>query len=265
MNAVVRDRVQVPSRATDTLSSQLPVYLREARADLLRLRRTPGALVPMLLLPWGFYALFAVALAPHGAAQATYELATYGVFAAMAPCLFGFGAAVATERENGVLGLKQVSPLPIGAFLLARLATAMTFTLVVLAGLYALAVFGAGVRLSGAAWGELLAVHLAGVAPLCLIGLCVGLRARSSAAIAISNLLFYGLAVLSGLWIPIFEFPRLMQTLAEGLPTAHLAALALGVVGQRTSGVPAVHISVVAAFTVLLAMVAQRSWVRGMR
>jgi ABC-2 type transport system permease protein len=244
------------------------LLLREARADLLRQWRTPGALVPMLLLPWGFYALFAVALASVGSGQAAYSLATYGVFAAMGPCLFGFGAGIAHDRESGILLLKQVSPLPGGAFLFARLATAGVFTLIVLAGLYALAIAGAGVRLPASAWSLMLAVHLAGVAPLCLIGLCVGLRTGSSAAIAITNLLFFGLAVLGGLWIPLIVFPPALRALAQILPTTHLAALALLAIGRSAGPQEAgalVHVAVLSAFTAGLGVLAWRAWAKGGR
>jgi ABC-2 type transport system permease protein len=254
----------IATEPEEGLPARARMYGREIRADLTRVWRTPAALIPMLILPWSFYAFFSMVMAPTGSPRAVYELATYGVFSAMAPCLFGFGAGIANDRESGILKLKQVSPLPIGAFLLARLATAVTFTLVVLVGLYGLAIFGAGVRLSAGAWITLLAVHLAGAAPLCLLGLSVGLRARSSAAVAITNLLFYGLAVLSGLWIPLFEFPHVLQELAWALPTTHLAALALGAAGQPVPGTAAAHAACITAFTVGLGALAWRGWARGL-
>jgi ABC-2 type transport system permease protein len=246
----------------------LGLLWREARADQVRLLRTPGAVIPMLALPWAFYAFFVIALGTPASGQAAYTLATYGVFAALAPCLFTFGAGIAHDRESGILLLKQVSPLPGGTFLLARLATAALFTLIVLAGLYALAALAAGVRLPALAWAQMLAVHLAGVAPLCLLGLCVGLRVRASAAIAISNLLMLGLAVLSGLWVPLFLLPPLMRTLAQLLPTTHLAALALGAIGRDAGGPAlsaAVHAAIVVAFSAAFGILAWRGWRRAWR
>jgi ABC-2 type transport system permease protein len=240
------------------------VYIRESQMDLLRAWRTPGSMVPTLILPLAFYSLFGVVLAPAGSSQGVYMLATYGVFASLAPCLFGFGAGIANDRDSGILGLKQASPLPATAFLVARLATAMTFTLAVLAGLYAIAILGAGVRLPAAAWAALVAVHLATVVPICLLGLYVGLRAHSSTAIAISNILYFGLSVLSGLWIPIFEFPRPMQAFSTLLPTSHLAALALAAAGQRAPGNVWVHVAACLMFTALAGAMARRGWVRGL-
>jgi ABC-2 type transport system permease protein len=259
-NAVEGFRMQL---STGRRPAAAGLLAREARADVLRLLRTPGALVPMVLLPWAFYSFFAIVLVQGGPGQAAYLLATYGVFAALAPCLFGFGAGIAHDRDSGTLLLKQVSPLPGGLFLLARLVTAAVFTLIVLAGLYALALFAAGVRLPPLAWPAMLAAHLGGVPPLCLIGLAVGLRAHSSAAIAITNLLLFALAVLSGLWVPLFLFPPILQELAQLLPTTHLAALALAAIGRDAGGPymgAGAHVAILAGFTAALGLLAWRGW-----
>jgi ABC-2 type transport system permease protein len=237
-------------------------YLRECRAEILRGARTPAFAVPTLLMPLAFYSLFSIALATPGSGAAGYSLATYGVFAALGPSLFGFGAGLASDREAGILALKQASPLPAGVFLLARLVAALAFTAIVLVGLYAIAAWGAGVALPRGRWLALAAVHLASVVPFCLLGLCVGLRASGSAAMAVTNVLFFALAVLGGLWVPVFLFPDWLQQVSTLIPTAHLAALALGAAGRRVAGGPWEHALEVAAFTVVAAALAWRSYVR---
>jgi len=203
------------------------LYLREMRAEILRAWRTPAYIVPTLALPVGFYALFGIALAQPGSGAAARTLATFGVSAALGPALFGFGAGIAADRDAGILALKQVSPLPVGALLAARLVTALVFALVVLVMLYALAATAGGVELPRQAWAALALVHLTSVVPFCLLGLSVGLRAGASTAIAVTNLMFFGLAVLGGLWIPLFVFPDWLQKLAWWLPSRHLGELAL--------------------------------------
>jgi ABC-2 type transport system permease protein len=174
----------------------------------------------------------------------------------LGPALFGFGAGVAAERENGQLALKRVAPLPLPAYLGAKLLTCLGFSLVVLVVLYALAAWGGGVALPRSRWAGLLLVHLAGAVPTCLLGLTVGLRLGSSGAMGVTNLLFLALAVLGGLWIPIYVFPQWMQGLALATPTFHLAGLALLVSGRTTTGQPFMHVLALAAFTVLFAVTA---------
>jgi ABC-2 type transport system permease protein len=244
---------------------RLAVYAREARAEIIRAWRTPAFVVPTLAMPFGFYALFGILLGHANPGMAVYTLATYGVLAALGPGLFGFGAGVAADRDAGILSLKRVSPLPAGAFLFARLAAALVFTLSVLLGLYALAVWGAGVVLPAGSWLKLLVVHLASVVPFCLLGLCVGLRVGGSAAMALTNILFFSLAVLGGLWMPLSMFPDWLQRISIALPTYHLGALALQATGRPIAGASSEHVLIVAGFVAVCAAFAWRSWARAGR
>jgi len=250
------------ARAKSLRYAKLALYLNEARAEILRAWRTPAFVVPTLAMPFGFYILFGILLGHANPGMAVYTLATYGVLAALGPGLFGFGAGVAADRDAGILSLKRVSPLPAGAFLFARLAAALVFTLTVLLGLYGLAVFGAGVVLPAGSCLKLLVVHLASVVPFCLLGLCIGLRFGGSAAMALTNILFFSLAVLGGLWMPLSMFPGWLQHVAVALPTYHLGALALQASGGATAGGAVQHALVVAGCAALFAAIAWRSWAR---
>lgn len=240
----------------------LALLARETRAEILKAARTPAFAIPTLVLPLAFYALFGIALARPGSGNAGYLMATYGVFAALGPALFGFGAGIATERETGLLALKQIAPLPVPAYLGAKLLTCLAFTLVVLLALYATAAWGGGVALPRGRWLGLMGVHLAGAIPMCLLGLVVGLRFGASGAMGVTNVLFLGLAVLGGLWIPTFVFPAWMQSLSVGMPTFHLAEIALATSGRDIRGEPLVHGLVLAAFTLAFAAAVALAWRR---
>ncbi len=252
-----------PVAARAHRSPALPgLYLREARAELVRSFRMPEFALPTLLLPLAFYALFGVVLARPGSGTAGYLLATYGVFAAMGPALFGFGAGVGYEREHGVLALKQISPLPAGAYLFAKLAATFVFATIVLFLLYAIAAWAGGVALPRAAWLALFALHLACVLPFGLLGLGVGLTLKGGGAVAVSNLLFLVLAVLGGLWVPTFLFPDVMKALATLLPSWHLAEIALAIVGRAELADVPLHAAAVAAFTIACGLYAAWAWRR---
>src|SRR5262245_13343059 len=81
--------------------------IREIRSELTRALRMPEYAVPTIVVPLMFYVLFALVLAPPGSDRAHYMIATYGVFAALGPSLFGLGAGLGYEREQGLLTLKQ--------------------------------------------------------------------------------------------------------------------------------------------------------------
>ena len=233
--------------------SALAILGREFSAELAKSIRMPEFALPTLVLPVVFYALFGIMLAKEATA-APYLLATFGVFAALGPSLFGFGIGIATEREEGTLALKSVSPMPAFIYPVAKLAMTFVFVALVLAAIYALGVFAGGASFTPREWAGLFVVHMLSVVPFSLIGIFLGYTLKSQGAIAFGNILFFPLAVLGGLWMPIFVFPPILQAIAQALPSYHLAQLALIAGGMQTPDQFWLHIAVTAAWTLVLAI-----------
>ncbi|HSE13802.1 MAG TPA: ABC transporter permease, partial [Rudaea sp.] len=181
----------------------LLAYALEAKYEFLRVLRTPAFAVPTLLFPPMFYLLFGLLLNRGSANAAHYLFATYSVFGVMAPSLFGFGVGVAIERERGWLALKRAAPMPPGAYLLAKMAMATLFALIIHGVLATMAFSLGGVRLAAGQWLLLGAIATCGVLPFCALGLMIGSRANASGAPALVNLIYLPMAFLSGLWMPL--------------------------------------------------------------
>ncbi|WP_232129573.1 ABC transporter permease [Luteimonas sp. BDR2-5] len=223
-------------------------HLLDAKCELLRLLREPMYVIPTLLFPALFYAMFGLLLGARGSAGAAlYLLATYGVFGAMGAGLFGFAVTLAIDRERGFFALRRALPAPPGAWVVARMAMAMLFALVIVLELAVLAVAFGGVSLAPAQWALLWLVTVPGVLPFCAIGLYIGSLASANAAPAIVNLLFLPMAFLSGLWLPLSMLPDVFAQLAPLWPAWHLAQLALWATGQPTAQPPWLHLLVLAA------------------
>lgn len=236
----------------------LRVYAIEARYEFLRVLRYPGFAIPTLVFPLMFYALFGLLLGGGSTPRATYLLASYGVFAIIGPALFGFGVGVAIERQNGWLELKRIAPMPIGAYFFAKIVMSMLFALIVVCLLSVLAVGFGGVSVGFGQWLLLLAVLLIGVLPFCALGLYIATLAKGQSAVAIVNLVYLPMSVLSGLWMPITTFPPFMQKLAVIFPAWHLNQMALAVVGQTTTVRPLAHSAVLLAMSTLCLWLAAR-------
>jgi ABC-2 type transport system permease protein len=237
------------------------VWRRECVAELRRSSRLPQFLLPSVLTPAAFYALFTLALAKPSPVAAAASLAGYGVFASIGPALFGFGAGVAMEREQGLIELKRVSPMPPGAYVAAKLAAAVAVTGIAIALIYALSLT-AGVSLSPMRWALLIGVHLLSTIPYALIGFGIGMRMGGKGAVAMANALFLGSAVVGGLWIPSSMLPSWMQAIGQAVPAYHLGQIARAVVGAPVMGNLVVHIAAVAAMIVLAASWAWTGWRR---
>jgi len=240
----------------------LRCYWLEARCEFLRVLRAPAFAVPTLVFPPMFYLLFGVLLnGGHGKAS-SYLLATYGVFGVMAPGLFGFGVAMAMDRERGFLALKRALPTPPGALLLAKMAMAMLFAAMISIILSTLGLTLGHVALSPLQWAQLFMVDVFGVLPFCAIGLYIGTTVSGQGAPAVINLLYLPMAFLAGLWMPLSMLPALFATLAPAWPAYHLAQIALSVVGLDDGGSVAVHAIVLLAVSALFFLLARRRLAR---
>jgi ABC-2 type transport system permease protein len=235
------------------------IYALEAKCELLKVLRLPMYAIPTLAFPMVFYLLFGVSLGHKTAAgtpMAAYLLATYGAFGVMGAALFGFGVGVAVERGQGWLLFKRATPMPPLAPLVGKLAMVIAFGAAIVGGLFFLGATVAGVRLPAGQWLALAPVLIAGAVPFGAFGLALGFSIGPNSAPAVVNLLYLPLAFASGLWIPIQALPGFFQKLAPWLPTYHYAQLALGTIGADAGGSPAVHVAVLAGFTVLCLAVA---------
>ena len=245
-----------------TLPHPAGLYWRESLAELRKSWRLPQFILPTVLLPVAFYGLFAIAMGKGEPAQAGYALATFGVFAAIGPSLFGFGVGIADEREANLIELKRVSPLPSGAYIVAKVAASTTFTAIAVLLIYALGSAAGGVRLAPERWLMLFPLHLVSVAPFALIGLGIGMRLTSKGAIAAANFLFLGFAVLGGLWFPVEALPDWLRALAWAMPSWHLGELALLAAGFPRTHDALLHAGVLLAVTGLAMAFAVTGWRR---
>ena len=178
--------------------------------------------------------------------------------------VFGFGAALASEREAGWLDLKRVSPLPTGALLLARIGMSLVFAVIIFLLLSTLAFVAGGVRLPPSAWMLLGLVLVLGTLPFCALGLLIGSLARARSAAGWVNLIYLPMGALSGLWFPLFLMPTVLQKLAYALPAYHLGQLSLAASGQIEVVVWR-HVAMLLLFTLVFASLAARALQRSVK
>lgn len=239
------------------------LYWLEGRSEFMKAIRTPQFAVPTIVFPVVFYLIFGIILAGEGGAgRARYLLATFGTFGALGPALFGFGVNVANERTNGWLDLKKISPMPISAYLAAKLFMACLFGLIVIISLTSAALLFGGLEIDLLDWVVMAAVQLASAIPFGLLGMAIGFRVSTEAAPAIVNILFLLMSVFGGLWVPITLFPDFLQQFAWLLPTFHSGQLALASAGFSPDAGLLAHFAGLAAFSAIMAVWAARNFKR---
>jgi ABC-2 type transport system permease protein len=239
----------------------LLVYVREARAQIVSTWRTPQFLIPSVALPLLFYGVMGLGLSKGREEIAHMMLANYVIFAAIAPAMFGFGAAVAAEREAKLIELKQIAPLPAGGYLAGRLVAALALVASAIGLLGVLAYFG-GVVMVPWRWAATLGLGLVSAVPFALIGLNIGLRLGSQGATAVANLLFLGFCLFGGLWMPLSLMPGWVAKIAEVTPSYHLGQLSMMLSGMAPMADVQRHVSVLAAISLAAMIGAWAAWRR---
>ena len=246
-----------PTTSVGRLRRFLTVLAVELRDELLAIVREPTALFFSVVMPVGFFALFAGMYGGEdagGTTVGTTMLATFGTFAVVGVTLLNPGIGVADERERGWLRAKRVSPTPLPVTLLAKVLATVPYALAVLLAITAVAAALGTLAIDPWVWVRTVTVLTVAALPFSLLALAIGFRASPNAATAILNAFFIPSAVASGLWIPLEQLPAVVgERIAPLLPTYHLARLGLAQIGF---GSVAGHVLPMLVFGVLSAVLA---------
>lgn len=229
------------------------IFAVELADELRGILREPTALFFSIVMPVGFFTLFASIFGGRNPGM----LATFGTFGVLGVALMTPGVGVAQDRERGWLRAKRVSAVPIGITLAAKVAAALPYAIGVLLAMTVAAAFTGSLTASPTQVVRLIAVLLVGALPFALLGLAIGLQAGSNAAVAILNAILMPMSVLSGLWMPLAVLPAFFGTVAPFLPTYHLAGLALA---QLDGGPVLGHVAVLLGMTAVTAALAALSY-----
>jgi ABC-2 type transport system permease protein len=229
----------------------------ESKMELRKMARLKQYSLSTICFPLMFYVFFGLAMGstmPQGAISVSqYLLATFGAFGVMSATLFAFGAGVAVERGLGWLEVKRASPMPAGAYLLAKMAVSVTFGALVVSLLFALGAIFGGVRMPAAQWLLLWSALVAGAIPFGAVGLAIGSFAGPNSATGVVNMICMPMGFLGGLWMPIEVLPKALQHFAPFLPSYHFGQIALAILGAPAQGSVSTHIEALIGFGLVFA------------
>ena len=201
--------------------SVLSLVALHTKFNILETVRIPIAVIGNLMFPALALVFFVV---PNPAISGDPVIATSAVgqlamFAVMSAFLFTFGTGVAEDRAMPFDG--YVRTLPAGAMprLAGRVVTGVIFAVTALIPLIVL-----GALLTDATVPVLtlllgiVAVIVAGL-PFLMLGLTIGYRMSSKAAIAVVQVVLFPMAFAGGLFLPPEMFPGWLDTLSQALPS----------------------------------------------
>ena len=246
---------------SDARTGNRRAYWTEAKYESIRMLRAPAFAGPMILLPVIFYLFFGVVIAGgvKDPKVTTGLFSGFAVLGVMGPAMFGFGAVLAMERDQGLLRLKRALPMPPAANLLVRMLMALLFGAIVTSAMVACGRGLGHVPMDAGQSLRFAAVTIVGTLPFCGIGMFLGSVMKGQAAPAIANLVYLAMAYLGGLWFPL---PKSVQWIALFSPAFHLDQLSLRAAGAANLGSPLVHVAVLVGVTLFFTALAVRGLAR---
>ncbi|MFD5470094.1 ABC transporter permease [Streptomyces sp. NPDC127105] len=155
----------------------------------------------------------------------TYMMVSMASFGALTAVLMGNSERIAKERESGWVRQLRLTSLPGRGYVLAKTAGAAVVSLPSIVVVFVVAAAVKQVRLEAWQWLALTGAIWAGSLVFAALGVAIGYLASGDAVRPITMIIYFGLSMLGGLWMPSTAFPRWLQNIAEWLPTHAYAAL----------------------------------------
>jgi ABC-2 type transport system permease protein len=186
-----------------------------------------------------------------GLTVATYLMVSMASFGALTAVLMGNSERIAKERESGWVRQLRLTPLPGRGYVLAKTASAAVVSLPSIVIVFVVAAAVKHVRLEAWQWLALTGTIWAGSLVFAALGVAIGYLASGDAVRPITMIIYFGLSLLGGLWMPSTTFPQWLQDIAKWLPTHAYAALGQAIEESRAPH--AQDIAILVAFFALFA------------
>ncbi|MYR57060.1 ABC transporter permease [Streptomyces sp. SID625] len=181
----------------------------------------------------------------------TYMMVSMASFGALTAVLMGNSERIAKERESGWVRQLRLTTLPGRGYVFAKTASAAVVSLPSIVVVFVVAAVVKQVRLDAWQWLALTGAIWAGSLVFAALGVALGYLATGDAVRPITMIVYFGLSLLGGLWMPATTFPQWLQDIARWLPTHAYAAL-----GQAIEQSQAPHAKDIAVLVVFFALFA---------
>jgi ABC-2 type transport system permease protein len=229
MNALALKKIDIQAITRDRA---LSAYFTETRFELMRMMRNPAIAIPVLVLPFALYALFALVIAGEAIKKepnlGIFLFSAFSLMSVTMPALFGIGVTLALERDMGLLRLKRAQPAPPAAWVVAKLVSGLVLAVLAYVPIVCVAMLTGKLPLGASQVVALSAALLVGTIPFCALGLMIGSLVSGSAAPGYANLIYLPGCYLSGMFFPL---PQSMYWQAPIWPQFHVEQFAMHMAG----------------------------------
>lgn len=192
-----------------------------------------------VLMPIAFYSIFAFLNGADaeigGTTWGAYSLMSMTAFSLIGTAAGQFGIRLSYERKDGLIKLMKLTPLSTSAWIAAKITAHLLVHTLIIAVMFGYSAIVFDTELPGWRWLASGSWLIVGSIPFLALGILLGTIRNTDAATAVSNLVYMGLSILGGLWMPLSTFPNWMQKLGALLPSHAYASTSWSIVANGSA------------------------------
>ena len=178
------------------------------------------------------------------------SMATYGAMGAA----ISWASTIALERRTGWVRQLRTTPLRPGGYVAVKVVVTLLTIAPAIVLIFVAGRVVNGVELPIAMWLTLVVCLVLGSIPFAALAVALGYSTRPESAQPVAMLLYFGLALLGGLFAPLDSFPDAIATIGRMLPSYRLADLGWQILAGQ--GIDPVDVAFLAAWTVAFGVLA---------
>ncbi|WP_462410913.1 ABC transporter permease [Neobacillus sp. Marseille-QA0830] len=202
----------------------MKAFQMQCKTEMIRVLRNRYFVFWSLVMPIIFYYVFTNLVnsdVPDKEEWQAHYLMSMTVFSVMGSSMMTLGIRMVQERSQGWSTFIRTTPLSDSVYFAAQMIGqsvihVLSITIIFIAG----AIIN-DVSLSVLEWVMSGLWILFGSLPFLAVGTMIGLMKKVETAAGISNVVYMVLAVTGGLWMPLEVMPKIMQNIAQWLPSYH--------------------------------------------
>ncbi|GIP37768.1 ABC transporter permease [Paenibacillus sp. J31TS4] len=215
--------------------TSIPATIAQCKAEILRTARNKRFVFFSILLPVGFFFLFTSTMDSSmtigNADWGAYYLMSMTAYGVIGASLTSFAQRIAKERAEGWVKLVRLTPLPSWSYVFSKMAAQGVINLFIIVVMFLIGGIGRSISLPLSVW-LLSGLWLwAGGFSFMALGTLLGSLRNQDLTQVLSLIVYMGLSILGGLWMPTATFPDFMKTVAAYTPTFRLGEGAWNLVG----------------------------------
>lgn len=205
--------------------TMLRATIAQCKAELLRTIRNRRFVIFSVIMPVLFFFLFSSAVGGQkveGVDFTSYYLMSMTCYGIIGASFTTFSQRLSRERSQGWIRLLKITPLPSWAYIVSKIGAQAVINLFIVVMMFLIGGIGKHIDLPVSTWLSCGAWIWVGGMSFMALGTLFGSMRNADAVQVIGMIVYMGMSVLGGLWMPISTMSSTMQDIAKALPTYRL-------------------------------------------